>query len=97
MLIIINILAAYRIMRLIQIDEISVPLRQWYVRFSRGKPFFIYMRPLFTCPWCLGVYVAAGTITLMAIGGLFWYVMARILALSLILGFMGYVDHKRIR
>jgi hypothetical protein len=52
--------AVARVTRLIVDDKISLPLRQWVLRKSGEDGWFFY---LVTCPWCMGVWVAAAMTT----------------------------------
>lgn len=97
MRVLVNVLAGYRLLRLIQRDQISLPLRQAYMRFSKYRPFWAYWQPLLTCPFCLSIWIGGAVLLLNAIGGEFWWVIARILAAATIIGFLGYLDHERIR
>lgn len=48
--------AVARVTRLIVDDKISLPIRQWVLRRSGEDGWFFY---LVSCPWCMGVWVAA--------------------------------------
>ena len=54
------ILAVARVTRLIVDDKIGLPFRQWVLRKSGEDGWFFY---LVSCPWCMGVWVAAAMTT----------------------------------
>lgn len=96
MRLVINILAGYRIIRLIQMDSITLPAREWYVRLVRDT-WFGWTEPLLTCPWCLGVWVAGFVIMANAWFGEAWWIVCRILSLSAVIAFMAWWDKKHIK
>ena len=53
--------AVARVTRLIVDDKISLPLRQWVLAKSGEDGWFFY---LVSCPWCMGVWVAAAMTTI---------------------------------
>ena|SRR5688500_4767282 len=53
--------AVARVTRLIVDDKISLPLRQWVLAKSGEDGWFFY---LVSCPWCMGVWVAAAMTSL---------------------------------
>lgn len=57
---IVLIFAVARVTRLIVDDKISLPLRQWVLSKSGEDGWFFY---LVNCPWCVGVWIAAGMTT----------------------------------
>jgi hypothetical protein len=52
--------AVARVTRLIVDDKISLPIRQRVLQKSGEDGWFFY---LVSCPWCMGVWVAAGMTT----------------------------------
>lgn len=54
------IFAVARVTRLIVDDKISLPIRQWVLAKSGEDGWFFY---LVSCPWCMGVWIAAGMTT----------------------------------
>lgn len=52
--------AVARVTRLIVDDKISLPIRRWVLAKSGEDGWFFY---LVSCPWCMGVWVAAGMTT----------------------------------
>lgn len=92
-----EVLAGYRILRLIQIDDITRPYREATHRFMTRHQRLKGWRPLLECPWCLGMWVAFGVAAANAYGGELWQSMAKILSLSLVIGFLGYLDQEHIR
>lgn len=50
------VFAVARVTRLIVDDKISLPLRRWVLAKSGEDGWFFY---LVSCPWCMGVWVAA--------------------------------------
>lgn len=52
--------AVARVTRLIVDDKISLPIRQWVLQRSGEDGWLFY---LVSCPWCMGVWIAAGMTT----------------------------------
>lgn len=96
MRLVVNILAAYRLLRLVQIDSITRPWREWFWRVTQPRPRLRYWRPLLACPWCASIWIAGGVLAMNAWGGVFWWLVARMLALAAIVGFLGWLDHQHI-
>lgn len=55
--------AAYRITRLVVIDDITAPLRNAWTGLLATTPnrFALWISDLFTCTWCAGVWVSVLT------------------------------------
>ena len=97
MRVLVNVLAGYRILRLMQVDDIFTRPRTWvWVNMTKRKR-LKYWAVLVDCPWCLGVWVAAGVVFANAYMGKPWEILANILAYSAVIGFLGWLDQKHIR
>lgn len=73
-------LVVHRIIRLIIDDKITEPLRNWiYDKFGQPHNTWTY---LFTCPWCISIWAAGLSITVMVLFPLVWLFFALILAVS---------------
>lgn len=60
------VLAAYRITRLIAVDDLTAPLRERARQWSFGPTRFggpaVMLYELVTCPFCVGVWVSAAVV-----------------------------------
>lgn len=63
-ILIVLVFAVARVTRLIVDDKISLPFRQWVLAKSGEDGWFFY---LVSCPWCMGVWVAAAMTTVTAL------------------------------
>lgn len=93
---VVSILAGYRMIRLIQIDSITEPMRAavwgWLARHRRFKS----LRKLLNCPFCLSFWIAALIIAGNAWFGPLWWLVLRIFALWAVIGFLAWLDHEHI-
>lgn len=78
----IDALAVYRLVRLAQRDEITTSLRVWFVTRHGGKGKHMSWSALADCPWCLGMWVAGGTVVARTVAPRLWGKIARALAFS---------------
>lgn len=83
-------LAAYRVTRLVTLDRISQPAREWLKR--RAKRADARLAYLVTCPWCVGMYVSAAAVALADIWTSMPLPVAQWLACSTVVGLMGSRD-----
>jgi hypothetical protein len=74
---VIDTLAAARIVRLVTEDTITEPARAWIDEHAPEK-----LSDLVTCPWCMGVWVAAGVFAARRVAPRAWDPLARALALA---------------
>lgn len=89
-----NILAAWRILRFIQVDKLTYNLRRKSyekLKNSRVKK----LSNLLNCPWCLSVWIAASVI-LLDRNWNGWQITAEILAVASVVGFLGWLDQEHI-
>lgn len=92
----VSILAGYRILRLIQLDSITLKFRQRTWAYLSKRKRLRPLRELIDCPWCLSVWIAGFVIMANAWFGKPWEVLSAILALSALIGFAGWLDHEHI-
>ncbi|HEX5029825.1 MAG TPA: DUF1360 domain-containing protein [Candidatus Eisenbacteria bacterium] len=90
-------LASYRLWRLVGVDSITEPFRDWVTRvdeYHSGRPqnYREKLDELITCPWCLGFWVSIGW-------WLFWVVwhqgavwVAVPFAIGAVVGYLGKAD-----
>jgi len=72
-------LATFRLTRLLVVDEIFSPLREWvWKRFSPSRP----VGYLFTCSWCMSVWSASLFVVCYTIFSTATVVIATVFALS---------------
>lgn len=96
MKIVVNLLAAYRIICLVQTDSITLPLRERFVKAAKYTR-YEWLTPLTSCPWCLSIWVGGLVLAGNAWGGFIWWSLARILAVAAIAGFMAYYHKMHFR
>lgn len=88
---VVGALAAYRLTRLITRDEITSVPRQTYISWAERN-----QRPLLAywpqCPWCAGLWVAAGVIALRRFAPELWRPVEATLALSAVIGFLAELE-----
>lgn len=87
---VVNAGAAYRLTRLLQVDNLP-PLpavRAWLVNRYPTHPLI----ELVDCPWCLGFWVSAGVVAADAVAPKLWRPLALALALSAAVGHLRGLD-----
>ena len=57
LLLVMCVLGSYRLARLVTVDTLLSPLRNWFLR--RSGTVMETFADLLTCPWCFGVHVSA--------------------------------------
>lgn len=85
----VDAVAVYRIVRLLQTDDITQgPREAWVKRHGAG-----FWGPLADCAWCLSIHVGIGAVLARAIAPRLWGMLARALAFSATAGVItGAVD-----
>jgi hypothetical protein len=88
--IVVDALACYRLVRLVQRDTITDPLRHKLLT-KHGTP---KIATLVTCPWCASPYLAAVVLLAHHVTPRIWGIVAKILAFSAVTGVITeLVDH----
>lgn len=84
---VVDALASYRLVRLVQEDELPPMLA---ARTAVIERFGVDSLPfkLMDCPWCLGMWMAAGVVAVRAVSPRGWGVVARVLAFSAAAGLL---------
>jgi hypothetical protein len=77
-----DLAAVYRLVRLLQRDQITEQPRNWFVRHYGAERHGIAWSALADCPWCLSIWVAAGVVLARAGAPRLWGMAARGLAFS---------------
>jgi hypothetical protein len=77
-------LFVYRLTRLVVLDEILAPVRDWV--WDRKSPSDSQIGYLFTCPWCVSLWVALPVVFLYALFPSMTILVGCIFALSAIAG-----------
>lgn len=81
---VVDAIATYRLTRLVQEDSLLDRPREWVLdRWGHRKA-----AELVTCPWCAGVWVAAGVVAARVLFPRAWPVCARVLAASAVTGLL---------
>ena len=85
-------LAAYRVWRIIAVDQITEPIRIRTI--FRSGPVWSWLEDLVTCPWCLGWWLSgvAAVVYVAALGLSGWWVWLLWPAVSCVVGFLGKLD-----
>lgn len=78
----VDALAVYRVVRLLQEDTILDRPRGWVERRIEGHK----SAELLTCPWCLSVWVAGGVVAFRRVAPRQWSPIAEALAFSAVAG-----------
>jgi hypothetical protein len=78
----VDAIATYRIIRLLQVDNITIRPRNALLKRYAGKK----GAALIDCPWCLSPYVAAGVVLARSVHPRVWGLIARALAFSAVTG-----------
>lgn len=86
---VINCLAAYRIIRFIQLDTIFDGPRDWILNGLNRKK----LKKLLVCPFCISVWVAVLVFFADRYAEFLWHPVATILAISAVAGALAYADH----
>lgn len=81
---VVDTLATYRIARLVTEDEIAAPMRQWV--WDRHDPAESKIGYLFTCPWCVSIWVGAAVVVARRASPTTWEPVARMLTASAVSG-----------
>jgi hypothetical protein len=76
-------LAVARLTRLLVMDSITRPARDWIVK--GGRPMLIEFS---TCPWCVSPYLAAGVVVLQRLAPTICLYVTAVLAFSAVAGFL---------
>lgn len=79
---VVDAVAVYRLVRLLQQDQITEVPRNWFIRKHGAVRHGIAWSALADCPWCLSVWVAAGVVLARAGAPRLWGMAARGLAFS---------------
>lgn len=88
----VNILAVHRLTHLVIDDKITEPLRdKIFDRFGQPMDTWTY---LFTCPWCVSIWVAAVAVVGMYVVPQIWLPVAFLLALSSSVGLIYKVEDR---
>lgn len=74
--------AVYRLVRLLQQDEITEVPRTWFVRHFGVQRHGVNWGALADCPWCLSIWIAAAVVLARAGAPRLWGMAARGLAFS---------------
>ena len=77
-------LFVYRLTRLIVLDEVLAPVRDWI--WDRKSPSDSHIGYLFTCPWCVSLWVALPVVFLYALFPSMTILVGCIFTLSAIAG-----------
>lgn len=91
-LLVVNVLAVHRLTHLVIDDKITEPLRdRIFDRFGQPMDTWTY---LFTCPWCVSIWLAA-----LAVAGILWFPLiwlplALLLALSSATGLIYKIEDR---
>ena len=76
----VDAIATYRLSRLLVEDEIAAPVREAvWKRYDASDSKIGY---LFTCPWCVSIWVGAGVVAARYIAPAQWEPVARVLTVS---------------
>ena len=76
------LLATFRITRLVVYDKMTLPVRQIIdSAATAGNGFFLVLKDLVSCPWCVSMWAALAVLFLLLLGS-FGFVLLGILALS---------------
>jgi Protein of unknown function (DUF1360) len=78
----VDALATYRLVRLLQVDSITESVRNRLMKRHGATK----QGQLIDCPWCLSPYVAALVLAARAISPRLWDIAARVLAFSAMTG-----------
>jgi hypothetical protein len=86
---VLNALAVHRLTVLVYEDKITEPIRdRFYKRWNPAETWTY----LFTCPWCISIWVAAIAVAGTLLIPIIWLPLAALLALSSITGL---IESKR--
>jgi hypothetical protein len=77
-------LFVYRLTRLIVLDEVLAPVRDWV--WDRKSPSNSHIGYLFTCPWCVSLWVALPVVIFYAAFPSITFLVGCIFALSGLVG-----------
>jgi hypothetical protein len=77
-------LFVYRLTRLVVLDELLAPVRDWV--WDRKSPNSSYIGYFFTCPWCVSLWVALPVVFLYALFPSITILVGCIFTLSAIAG-----------
>ena len=91
----IDLLATYRLTRLVVSDEITQPAIEHVagaVQAAWGTPAREWFDRLTSCAWCASVWIAAGVVTARAVAPRAWAPVARLLAFSAVAGMIARED-----
>lgn len=87
----VNALAVYRGTKLILEDKVTEKPRDWL--FDRLNPQETWTY-LFTCPWCISIYLGAIAVAGMALIPTWWFYIALVGALSAVTGLITILEDK---
>lgn len=91
-LLVVNVFAVHRLTHLVIDDKITEPLRdKIFDRFGQPMDTWTY---LFTCPWCVSIWVAAIAVAGLLLIPLVWIPVALLLALSSLTGLIYKVEDR---
>lgn len=86
---VLDALATYRLIRLVQRDTITSRPRAWaHKRYSGG-----WLLELVTCPWCLSIWVGAGVTLLTYFVPFAWSLVVTALVFSAVTGWFSDREH----
>lgn len=80
---VVDALAVYRLTRLITRDDISTPMRKAITKRWEGP-----LVTLVGCPWCISIWLGAGTVLATYFAPYWWSFVAMLLALSAVAGYL---------
>lgn len=83
----IDALAAFRVTRLVTADDITAPLRD-AIEVRAARVASDRLAEFIVCPWCVGMWVAAGVAIARARFPRTWGALARILGISAAVGLL---------
>jgi hypothetical protein len=87
----VNALAVYRGTKLIIDDKITEPAREWF--FDRWSPVNTWTY-LFTCPWCVSIWLAGIAVAGQYLIPQVWFPIALVGALAAVTGLITIAEEK---
>lgn len=91
-ILLINVFAVHRLTHLVIDDKITEPIRNWiFDRFGQPHLTWTY---LFTCPWCVSIWLAAIAVLGTLFAPMVWLPIAGLLAVSSLVGLIYKFEDK---